>query len=271
MKDYYQILGVPKNAQPDEIKKAYRKLAGQHHPDKGGDTAKFQEIQTAYETLSDPQKRAEYDNPQTQWSFNSRNFNGGSFEDIFNNFGFGGFRQQVQRNRSVNIRVDVTLKDVIFGKEVVGSIRLPSGQDQAIEIKIPPGVGHGDNIRFRGLGDNSISSAPRGDLIAQIIEVPHPDFVREGYNLISPVRINAFEAMLGKTVRITTAEDKQLDISIPAGIYNGQMIKCKSHGIPVGQSGNRGDLYIRIEISTPQNISKEDIKILQELNQRYGS
>ncbi len=268
--DYYSVLGVTKTSSQDEIKRAYRKLAAKHHPDKGGDTAQFQKIQEAYATLGDEQKRAQYDNPQPQFNFHTGNMHG--MDDIFGAmFGGGpfGFRQQTRKNRNINIRVEMTLEEILVGKEVTGSIKLPSGKDQAIQISIPAGVSHGDSIRFRGLGDDSIPSLPRGDLIAQIIELPHPRFKRDGRNLYTDFKINAFEAMLGKTVRFHTLEGKELEIKIPAGIQPGQLIKCDSYGLSGTNSSHRGTLFIQVQISIPKDIFTEDLKEIERLSDRY--
>lgn len=271
--DYYSILGVPKTASQDDIKKAYRKLAAKHHPDRGGDTAKFQQLEEAYRTLGDDQKRAEYDNPMPQFHFHTGNM--GDMHDIFGSmfggpFG-GGFRQQ-RKNRNINIRVEMSLEEVLVGKEVTGNIRLPSGKDQNIQITIPPGVQNGDTIRFRGLGDDSVPNAPRGDLIAQIIEIPHSKFRRDGRNLYAQYEISAFDAILGKSVRFRTLEDKELEIKIPAGIQPGQLIKCDSYGLPAGpHNGHRGTLFIEIKVVIPKTLFTEDLREIERLSQRYGS
>lgn len=272
--DYYSILGVSKTASQDEIKKAYRKLAAKHHPDKGGNTAEFQKVEEAYRTLSDENKRSQYDNPMPQYSFHTGNMN--DINDIFGAmFGagpFGGFNSRSRKNRNINIRVEMTLEEVLVGKEVTGNIRLPSGKEQAIQLTIPPGVQTGDNIRFRGLGDDSIPGTPRGDVIAQIIELPHQRFKRDGRNLISEVRITAFEAMLGKTINFITLEGKELEIKIPQGIQPGQMIKCDSYGLPAGpHNTHRGTLFIQIFVSVPKQILPEDIKQIEQLSSRYSS
>ncbi len=273
--DYYSVLGVSKTASQDEIKKAYRKLAAKHHPDKGGNTAEFQKVEEAYRTLGDEKKRSEYDNPMPQYSFHTGNMH--DMNDIFgamfggSPFG-GGFNARSRKNRNINIRVEMTLEEILVGKEVTGTVRLPSGKDQAIQLSIPQGVQTGDNIKFRGLGDNSIPDMPRGDIIAQIVELPHPRFRREGRNLITDCTISAFEAILGKTIRFFTLEGKELEIKIPAGIQPGQLIKCDSYGLPAGpHNPHRGTLFIQVLVSIPKSISSEDIKQIEQLSSRYQS
>jgi DnaJ-class molecular chaperone len=271
--DYYSILGISKSSSQDDIKKAYRKLASKHHPDRGGDTAQFQKIEEAYRILSDDQTRAQYDNPMPQYNFNTGNMN--DMNDLFgamfggNPFG-GGFRQQSRKNRNINIRVEMTLEEILVGKEVTGSIRLPSGKEQAIQLSIPQGVQNGDSIRFRGLGDDSIPNAPRGDVITQIIELPHPRFRRDGRNLYTDVQISVFDAMLGKTIRFNTLENKELEIKIPSGIQPGQLIKCDSYGLPAGPHNlHRGTLFIQVQVSVPKEISSEDRAQIEQLSERY--
>jgi len=271
MTDFYQTLGVGRNATEDEIKKAYRKLAGKHHPDRGGDTKMFQTIEEAYRTLSDPQSRAEYDNPQPQFGFNTSNMDD-VFGAMFGGNPFGGFRQRAMtRNKTVNIRVDMTLEEILRGKEVVGSIKLPSGRDQALHLNIPSGVTIGDTIRFRGIGDDSIPNIPRGDLIAQIVEVPHPLFKRDGKHLYADYTISVFDAIIGKTVRVNTVDGTQLDISVPPGIQPDQKIKCDGYGMPSLNDPRRGNLFVQIKVIVPRNMFTEDRLIVEELAKRYGA
>lgn len=270
MSDHYTTLGVSKSSSQEEIKRAYRKLASQHHPDKGGDTAKFQEIQTAYETLSDPQKRADYDNPpQPQFRFNTGNM-GGGFEDIFSQFGFGPRQQVRRRNQSITIQVRMTLRDVFEGKDVLGSIRLPSGREQALQIKIPKGVQQGDQIKYQGLGDDSIPNLPKGDLIAQIIEIPDHIFKRSGEDLYIEATISAFDAMIGTTILTDTISDSKLEITVPAGIQAGQQIICRGHGLPKSQGSGRGSMYVKINVKTPNITDEGDKFIIDKLRGKYN-
>ena len=272
MSEHYNTLGVSKTASQDDIKKAYRKLASKHHPDKGGDTATFQTIQTAYETLSDPQRRAEYDNPpQPQFRFNSGDM--GDFNDLFSQFGFGMGRrpQQQRRNQSITIQVKMTLKEVLVGKDVLGSIRLPSGREQTLQIKIPPGVNQGDQIKYQGLGDDSIPNIPKGDLIAQVIEIPDRIFKRQGENLYTEFTITAFDAILGTMILQETISDSKLEITVPPGIQAGQMIICRGHGLPTDQRGIRGNMYVKINITTPVITEEGDKFILENLRGKYNA
>lgn len=273
--DYYNVLGVHKGASAEDIKKAYRKLAAKHHPDRGGDTAQFQKIQEAYDTLGDDNKRAQYDNPQQQYSFNTGNM--GDMNDFFGSmfggragpFGFTGARP-IRKNRSININVQMTLKDILTGKDVVGSIRLPSGREQTIQIRIPKGVSSGDSIRFRDMGDDTYPQIPRGDLIAIIEEVPDPNFQRQGADLVTKTTISMFEAALGTTVSVTTVEDSTLEITIPAGIQPGTTMACHGYGLPTNpQSNQRGALFVKIDITVPKITNDVDVEVLKQLKAKY--
>ena len=211
MTDHYNTLGVDRNASPDQIKSAYRKMAAKHHPDRGGDTAAFQSVQAAYETLSDPNKRAQYDQPQPQFHqhpggfhFHSQSGMPGGFEDIFAQFtgghpfdSFFGNRQP-HRNKTLNIQTAINLEDAFHGKDLLASLTLPSGREQTIEVKIPAGIHEGTTLRLSGLGDDSIPNMPRGDLHLTVSVLPHAVFRREGDDLIKDIYINCVEAMLGK-------------------------------------------------------------------------
>jgi curved DNA-binding protein len=271
MADYYNILGVDKNSSADDIKRAYRKLAAQHHPDRGGDTAKFQEIQAAYSTLSDPQKRAEYDNPpQPMGGFHFQQ--GGmppGFQDIFEQFGdpFSGFfaQRRVQRNKNINIQSSITLEESFFGKELIATITLPSGKEQLIEVKIPAGIADGTTLRLSGLGDDSVPNLPRGDMHLTIKVQPHQIFQRHGDDLVTNLNINCVDAMLGKTILVDTIDRKTLEIKINPGTQPGQILAANGHGMPkMSDNRFRGRMLININITIPRDLSDQQKNILQQ-------
>jgi DnaJ-class molecular chaperone len=274
MADYYSILGVAKDATADEIKKAYRKLASQHHPDKGGDTARFQEIQTAYDTLSDPQKRAHHDNPQPQ--FNQFGGMPPGFEDMINQMfgggaGFGdlfGRRPQPVRNRTLNLQTQISLEDAYHGKDLVANVRLPSGRDQTLEVKIPPGIRNGVTLRLAGMGDDSVSNVPRGDIHLTVNILPHKLYKREEDELIMDVSINCFEAVLGKKIEFNTIDGKTLETNIPAGIQPGQTLNVQGYGMPnMTNPLMKGRLLININITIPTTLTVDQKEALRKIIQ----
>lgn len=270
MSDYYSTLGVSKTANQDEIKRAYRKLAAQHHPDRGGNKEQFQEIQVAYDTLSDPEKRAQYDNPQPQFHFQHGGVPPG-FEDIFSAFGGGPFgdffgrRNYRQRNKNLSLQTVIDLVDAFNGKELVANITLPNGKDQTLQIKIPAGIHDGTTLRLSGMGDDSIPNVPRGDLHLTVHVSPHPVFRRQDDDLIRTITINCIDAMLGKTVRITTIDNKSLDVNISPGTQHGSILSINGFGMPhIRDNRMRGRLLLEISVIIPSNLTEEQKRLLKE-------
>jgi curved DNA-binding protein len=260
MTDYYQTLGVGENASPDEIKKAYRSLANKHHPDKGGDQAKFKDISVAYETLSDPQKKSEYD-MQRQGGGGQFRFHTGGFQDINDIFGSGhpfaggfghffgdGFGRQIRRNRDLNIQCQITLLDSFQGKQLEANYHLPSGKSQTVVINIPPGISHGETIRYQGLGDDSVPGAPRGSLNVTVIVLPDPMFSREENDLVTSINISPIESMIGcrKHVKFITGEEKE--VVIRPGVETGVEYASAGFGFPNPHNGVKGRFVIRVNI-----------------------
>jgi len=271
--DYYSILGVQRNASQQDIKSAYRRLAHQHHPDKGGDTAQFQKVSEAYDVLSNPHKKQLYDhgaNPnQQQGGFGSGGFEfhfGDSPDDIFNQFGFGfGSRQQRRKNRSYNVTVQVALEDVLKGKDISAEIIDESGRNKIVNIQVPAGIENGQQIKYTGMGDNSIPNLPAGDLIVNITVQPHRVFERHGNDIVTEAHISVWDAMLGSRVKVSTLDKRDLNINVPPGTQPGTVLSCKEEGIPNIRTKRRGNLLVIIKIDIPKNLNKKQRKIINRL------
>jgi curved DNA-binding protein len=271
--DHYSTLGIDRNSGPDDIKRAYRKLASQHHPDKGGDTAKFQQIEEAYRTLSDPEKRSQYDNPQPQ--FGGGGFNGvpQGFEHIFSQmFGSGnpfdpfGQRRQPQQNRTLNIQTAITLEEAYHGKDLIANLQLPSGRNQTIEVRIPEGVYDGVTLRLSGMGDDSIPNLPRGDIHLTVNVQEHSKYQRQGDDLVLNLNVNCIDAMLGKTESVMTIDNRLLEIKITPGIQHGQMLSAAGYGMPkMGDNRYKGRLLMQINIAVPRDLTETQLNKLKEI------
>lgn len=277
--DYYSTLGVAKNATNDEIKKAYRSMAMKHHPDRGGDEKKFKEINKAYDVLSDPEKKRMVDAGIDPHNQQGRGFHGqGPFEfhfggvppgmeDIFTQFGFGFGGRPQRRNKSINVNVQLSLEEVFLGKDITAEVSMPDGQKKVVNISIPAGIENGQQIRYQGMGDCSISNMPAGDLIVNINVLRHKKFKREGNNLIHDIKINAWDAILGTSISLVNLDGKKLNITVPPGTQPDTVLSCRSEGLPdVRNSRIRGDLLIKIKIEIPKNLSNDQIKRIKEIN-----
>lgn len=262
--DYYSTLGIGRNASQEEIKKAYKKQSMAHHPDRtGGDDSKFKQINEAYQTLNNPQKKQMYDQFGTtdpnQHRYNSQNFefnfNGspfsGGMDDIFSAFfGQGGARRAA--NRPINVAVDVTLEDVLHGKTIGMEIQLPTGRTKVVTVDIPQGVEHGQTIRYRGMGEQNIPNAPAGDLNVQIRIRNHPRFQRYGDNILCEVKVSAWDLILGSKTKVITIDNRSIEINIPPGTQPDTLLSCKGEGLPNVSTKIRGNLQIRIKADIPR-------------------
>lgn len=264
MSDHYSTLGVTRNASPDEIKRAYRKLAGKHHPDKGGDTSTFQQIEEAYRVLSDPNQKAEYDNPQ-MGGFNQQGFD---FNDLFSQFGgfgghpfgdiFGQRHPRQHRHRTINLEAVITLEEAFHGKDMVASVVLPTGRDQIINVKVPAGIQDNTTLRLAGMGDDSIPGIPRGDIHLTIKLSHHSKFSRDGDDLIAEQRLPIWSAILGDKFTITTIEGKHLEVTVPAGTSLDQVMSIQNAGMPnMRDSRFRGRLLVKLKFDIPTTLTEE--------------
>ena len=274
--DYYNTLGLQRNASDAEIKKAYRSMAMKYHPDRGGDEKKFKEISQAYEFLSDPQKKQIIDlggDPNAQPGMGRGqnpfefHFDTGNMNDIFGNFGFGGFgRQPQRRNRSLNINVEITLEDVLNGKDFTAEVSIP-GKNKMINIQIPPGIEHGQQIRYEGMGDDSIPSLKSGDLLVNVIVREHARYKREGTSLIVEQEVSVWDALLGASIEIQTLDRKTLSMNLPPGTQPDTVMSCKGEGLPNMRTRQRGNLLIKIKVSIPKILQPEQINLIQQIKQ----
>jgi len=270
---YYEILGVDNTATADDIKRAYRKLASQHHPDKGGDKAKFQEIQKAYNTLADDATRQQYDMERNGMGAGSREFHfqSGDINEIFRNFGFGGdpfnpFRHQQQR-RNKDLRIEIPLPLVTTLEEQTKTIEVTttSGEKSTLEVKIPRGVTTGTNIKYSGLGDNLFNTIPRGDLYVQFKIHGAENFAVNNIDLYSKINVNCLLAITGGKVSITGLDGKVFELTIPPGTQPGTRFRLPQQGLYQLNTAIRGDLYVEIAITVPQNLTPDAVEIIQSL------
>jgi DnaJ-class molecular chaperone len=290
--DFYQLLEVGNNASPEEIQKAYRRLARKYHPDLNPDDKsaqqKFKEIQNAYDVLNDPEKRRMYDQfgpdfqrmggdpfaggrgpsdfdqyygsgPQSQ---PNEGFGFGSFEELLKQFGGGGAGWTGGRGRGqsapaaaqgADLRTELA---VPFQTAVLGGTTslnvLRGGREETIKIKIPPGVTSGKKMRLRGQGDPGLRGGPNGDLIVLLHVAPHPHFRRNGNNLELSLPITLKEAIMGATVDVPTPNGT-VALKIPPGSSGGRRLRVKGHGV-LSSSGPPGDLYVELQIRLPEQL-----------------
>jgi molecular chaperone DnaJ len=258
MTDYYAALGVPKTATADEIKLAFRRLAGTHHPDRGGDTKKFQTIQEAYATLGDEQKRAEYDNPRPQFSGFQGHPGGVNINDIFGQMFGHGFAQHTRRNH-VRMTLWISLLDVATGGRRTVSLGTQSGVS-AVEIDIPLGINDGDNVQYEGIGPGG------ADLVVQFRVAPDRTWQRDGLNLTQEVRIDIWNLILGGELTIDTLTGRTLNTQIPERTQPGTTLRLRGQGLQ-DRSGNTGDIFVKLQASIPDNIAPEIIDAIQKHQQ----
>jgi len=260
--DHYSTLGVAKNAAPDEIKKAYRKLASQHHPDKGGDKAKFQDIQVAYDTLSDPNKRQQYDNPMPQGFHNQGGMPQG-FENIFSQMFGGGnpfdpFNKQRKPQQQVfRTSLNISLEQSYYGGEQILKLQTPTNT-HAITIQIPKGIQNGNQMKI----DNVLDGA---SLIVDFRIEPHLKFDRQGNDLICNHPISVFDLIIGTTFEFTTLAGKTLEVTVKPKTQPYIQLKLSGQGMPIYNTNAFGDQIILLKPFIPDIIDEQVINSITQL------
>jgi|TARA_R110000782_G_scaffold40382_6_gene93308 DnaJ-class molecular chaperone len=278
MADAYSTLGVPRGASEQDIKKAYRKLASTNHPDKGGDTAKFQAIQGAYETLTDPVKRQQHDNPNPfaqaqagQGGGFEFQFGGGDMHDLFSQvFGAGGHpfqqRQQPRKNKDLRINLQVTLADTLWDQQKKVSVQATKGDRFEVDVGIPRGVSNGTTIKYTGQGDNFFDSLTRGDLYVIITIQPDANFEVHGPNVLTTLEITGIEAITGCDKSVIGIDGKEFTVAIPKACQYGTKFGLSQQGLyQLNGAPVRGDLIVNVKIVTPE-LTEEQLSILRNLD-----
>ena len=296
--DYYQTLGIPKNAPDKDIKNAYRKLARKYHPDlnpnDAGANKKFQQLNEANEVLSDPEKRKKYDQYGENWQRGEEyaqyerqqqqnrqqraytggqrqwagDFGGDDFSDFFQSmFGQGGRspgsnRQSKYRGQDFNAELKLTLKEVAETRKQTITV---NGKN--LRITIPAGVENGQTIKIAGHGGPGANSGPAGDLFIAFSIANDTNFKRDGNDLYSTVKLDLYTAVLGGDVTIDTLNGK-VKIKVKSETQNGTKVKLKGKGMPVYKKENEfGDLYITYDIQIPVNLTDRQKKLFEELKE----
>lgn len=279
---HYNTLGVSESATQEEIKKAYRKLASQHHPDKGGDTAKFQEIEAAYRTIGDPAAREQYDhdrrNPGGGFRFNvnGHDMHGmpPGMDDLFRQFGFGfgnspfgqQFRQQQPRkNKDLQVRVPINLAGTLQEQRLTISVQTTKGTRENVEITVPRGATNGTQIKYSGLGDNFFDTLDRGDLYVQFIMQPHPGFEILDLDVGTTKVIDCFTAIAGGDVEVEGFDGSRFVVTIAPGTQPDQVLRIKNQGLWEIQGSTRGNLLVRIQVSIPKNLSEDQLEMVRKI------
>lgn len=302
--DYYEILGVKREATADEIKSAYRKLARQYHPDlhPGDKTAeaKFKEVQAAYDVLGDSDKRDQYDrfgsasfepggegsrSYHYSWSNQGRGGpeaeyeSAGGFDDILSSLfggrayaggqaggrkGSAGFDFQDFPGQDAETELTVPFRTAVLGGEL--EVTISGGSNSHLTITIPPGVSDGARLRLAGKGHPSPSGGKPGDLYVLVRVQPHPQFTRNGSDLYVDVPITIAEAVLGGSVDVNTL-DGTATVTVPPGSSSGQKLRLRGKG--GGKKGGlRGDLYAQLKIVAPKSVDEESKRLIEEFARR---
>jgi curved DNA-binding protein len=299
-KDYYATLGVPRDASPEDIKKAFRKLARKHHPDVAKDKktaeAKFKEINEANEVLSDPEKRRKYDQLGMDWQNpqagrprqpaaheHEFNFGGTGFSDFFEQYFSGasryGFPEEMpgtarsggRKHRGGDIEGDilVTLEEAMHGSVRPVSLQMADPRTgkvdtHSFQVRIPPGITDGKRIRVPGQGEPGGGGGDPGDLYLRVRHAAHPDFRTEGADVFHDLEVTPWEAVLGAEISVPTL-DGRVKLRIPAGSGNGQQLRVRGRGLPKGKSGERGDFHAVITVQIPENLTDQERDVWQKL------
>lgn len=269
--DYYNTLGVDKQASQADIKKAYRRLASKHHPDRGGDEASFKKVQEAYDVLGNEKNRHEYDNIGNPM-YNKRgrmdaNFGGGFdsfFHDMFRQAHRSAREQQQHRrrtNRDAVCDLTVTLREVYTGVDKI----IDLGYDK-MKFVVPAGTSHGTQFHLTGKGPKEVSDLPPGDLVIRVHVVNPPEWDRRGDDLYCKVGIDYFQSLLGCSVEIQHINGSTVRVKVPKGSGQDGRLRLSNLGMPNSNNGVKGALYVILDVSMPSLTDSQLDKLEKFLN-----
>ena len=277
MGNYYDILGVPKDADGNQIKKAYRKLALEYHPDKNpGDKEaeeKFKKAAEAYSVLGDPDKKAQYDSGPRSFVWDSSQWGGMSMDEIFEDLRGTGFERNFNnifgnawgsnvKGPDINVELSITIEDAYYGMSKTVTL----SNNESFRITLNKGLHSGQKLRISGKGQPHPlnSQAKRGDCIIIIKIIESPYFKRINSDLIVEKKVSHLSAILGDTVNVKTI-DGQVEVKIPKLSQNNSRYRLRGKGMPVGDTGKYGDMYVTIIIDIPEEISREEEELYKQI------
>jgi DnaJ-class molecular chaperone len=256
--DYYNTLGVDKQASQADIKKAYRRLASKHHPDRGGDEASFKKVQEAYDVLGNEKAKAEYDNPVQGSSF------GGGFDSFFHDMfrqAHAQHRTRARANRDAVCDLSVNLREAYTGIDKI----IDLGYSK-IKFSVPAGTSHGTQFHLTGKGPLEHSNLPPGDLVVRIHVINPPEWDRRGDDLYCKVGIDYFQSMLGCTVEIEHINGTKVRVKVPKRSGQDGRLRLSNLGMPNSNSGVKGTLYVILDVSMPSLMDDQLDKLEQFIN-----
>ncbi|MFD6023868.1 DnaJ C-terminal domain-containing protein [Streptomyces griseoluteus] len=297
-RDFYEVLGVPRDADRDEIQRAYRKLARKYHPDVNKDPAaeeRFKEVNEAFSVLSDPDQRARYDRfgedfrkvpedweervgagagagggfrwstgggPRAQYATSGFGSEGVDVDDLFSSF-FGGAGRMRVPGADQEAELPLTVEEAYRGGRRTVTLTGPSGQ-RRYEVDVPPGVTDGQRIRLAGEGGRGSGDGPAGDLYLRVRIQPHPLFRLEGRDVYVQLPVTPWEAALGATVPVPTPSGATAKVTVPAGSSSGRRLRLRGEGMPAPRGAN-GDLYAELRIMVPPKLGDKERELFEEL------
>ncbi|MFF3505624.1 DnaJ C-terminal domain-containing protein [Streptomyces sp. NPDC003247] len=298
-RDFYEVLGVPRDADKDEIQRAYRKLARRYHPDVNKDPAaeeRFKEINEAFSVLSEPDQRARYDRfgedfrkvpedweervgagagpgggfrwstgdgPRVRYATSGFGAEGVDVDDLFGSL-FGGAGRVRVPGADQEAELPLTVEEAYRGGRRTVTLAGPTGQPRRYEVDVPPGVTDGQRIRLAGEGGRGNGDAPAGDLYLRVRIQPHPQFRLDGRDVYVQLPVTPWEAALGATVSVPTPSGAAAKVSVPAGSSSGRRLRLRGEGMP-NPRGTNGNLYAELRIMVPSRLGDRERALFEEL------